>query len=442
MHTLVYNRPFRRLFIGRLVTNAGDSLYFVAAMWLVWDLTGNEFYSGLAGFLTLAPSGLQFLFGPLVDRWPLRRLLVATQLLQCLLVLAVPAAHLTGHLSAWVVLAVMPTLALVNQLSYPAESAALPRIVDREELVGANSLFALAYQGVDAVFNALAGVLVAVLGAVAVFALDAATFAAAAAVFATVRVPRARVGDEERDAVPDSDGAPAVATDGGPGGPGAGDAPAGPSGYFADLRAGIALLRGTFLVKLLGGSLVVNFAIGAALAVMPSYGAGVAGAWGYGVLMSTLAAGVLAGALGASLVDGVGIGRLSVAAFAASGVAWVAAVAIGWFPGTALLFLLAFVPVGVTNVLFASAMQALVPEAFLGRVSAVLGSGSAMATPFGALVGGAAAAALGPTPVMGAAGAGFLGLALYVAAVPALRRLPAVEAMETLAVAETTPAEE
>ena len=43
-------------------------------------------------------------------------------------------------LSVWVVLAVMPLLSLLNQPVYLAQSAALPRIVDREELVGANSV--------------------------------------------------------------------------------------------------------------------------------------------------------------------------------------------------------------------------------------------------------------------------------------------------------------
>jgi hypothetical protein len=62
------HRGFRRLFAGRVVTNVGDSLYFVAAMWLVYRLTGDPVYSGIAGFLTLAPAALQFLVGPLVDR--------------------------------------------------------------------------------------------------------------------------------------------------------------------------------------------------------------------------------------------------------------------------------------------------------------------------------------------------------------------------------------
>ena len=38
---LLRNPDFRRLLLGRLVTNAGDSLYAVAAMWLVYTLSGS-----------------------------------------------------------------------------------------------------------------------------------------------------------------------------------------------------------------------------------------------------------------------------------------------------------------------------------------------------------------------------------------------------------------
>jgi hypothetical protein len=313
--------------------------------------------------------------------------------------------------------------------------------VERDELVAANSLFSLSYQGVDATFNAVAGVVVAVLGAVAVFALDAVTFLLAAAIFATVTVPRATRSSASDTGV--TVGAVAVETDGGD----EADSPAarrgdcGPSAggldaYLAELREGFAYLRGTFLVLLVGGSVVVNFALGATIAVLPSYGARVGGAEGYGFLMAALGAGVLVGALGASALDDRPLGSLSVVAFACAGVAWLTAVSVAWFPLTVALFLGAFVPVGVTNVMLAAAVQAVVPETLLGRVTAVLGSASSFATPFGALAGGAVAATIGPTPVLYGAGGGFLFLAAYVFAIPVLRSLPAIGDIETLHVGD------
>ncbi|MGA9230563.1 MAG: MFS transporter, partial [Exiguobacterium oxidotolerans] len=66
MFELLKNRNFMFLLAGRLVTNIGDSLYYIAAMWLVHDIGQSAFYTGLAGFVILSPKALQFLAGPLV----------------------------------------------------------------------------------------------------------------------------------------------------------------------------------------------------------------------------------------------------------------------------------------------------------------------------------------------------------------------------------------
>ncbi|MFC4358363.1 MFS transporter [Halobium salinum] len=435
MHALFRNPTFRRLFLGRLVTNAGDSLYYVAAMWLVYELTGSELYTGVAGFLVMAPAALQFLFGPLVDRLPLRQVFVGTQLLQGVLVLVVPAAAHVGALSAPLLLAVMPLLSLLNQPVYPAQSAALPRIVEQDELVAANSLFTLAYQGVDAAFNALGGVLIAAVGGVTLFLVDSVTFAVAVWLFAGLRIPAASTtGDAgpspPTDGDPDTDSDAAVA-DGG-----VDDADSDSNGddsYLADLREGIAFLRGTVVAKLLAGAVVVNFTLGGVMAVLPAYGDQLGGASAYGILTAGIGVGLLVGALAGNVLDRFRFGVVAVVGTLLSAVVWAGAVTVGWLPATAALFALAFVPAGVVNVLIASMVQALVPEGLLGRVSSVLGSASAAMTPVGALVGGAVAAATSTSVVLWGGAVGFAVYGLYVLTVPSLRRLPRVDAVSTLA---------
>ena len=438
-----HNRDFARLFAGRVITNAGDSLYFIAAMWLVYDLTGDPFYSGVAGFLTLAPSGLQAFFGPLVDRWDLRRLLVGTQVVQGVVILTLPLAHALGMLSAPLILVVMPVLSTLNQFVYPAQSAALPRIVEDEELVGANSAFALAYQGIDSVFNALGGVLIAIVGAVTLFVVDSVTFIAAALLFATLTIPAAGASAEtdagengvDREAPDDGTDPDAVPiTDGGDGDDeGREDSDDGDDGgYLADLKEGIRYLRGTFLAVLMGGSIVINFTIGTMNSTMPAYADGIGGPEAYGILLAAISIGVFVGAAFASRFERFRFGRLSIVGFLFSGVAWVAAIWIGWLPATAALLALAGVPIGTTNVLLTSLVQTVTPDRLLGRVSAVLGSLSSVMIPFGALAGGAAASAFGPVPVMFVAGVGCLFLGGYMFAFPTLRRLPTITEMDTL----------
>jgi MFS family permease len=431
------NSEFRRLFAGRIVTNVGDSFYFVAAMWLVYELTGNAFYSGLAGFLTLAPSALQFLAGPLVDRWSIRRTLTGTQAVQAVVVLAVPLAAAYGVLSVWVILAVMPALAALNQLVYPAQTAALPRLLDDDDLVAANSAFAVAYQGVDMVANAAGGALIALVGGVALFALDAFTFGAAALLFATVAVPPAGEsagGTDSGNEVPTAaDGGDPNAEDAGAGDPGS------PTDYLEQLREGASVLRGTFLAPLIAGAAVLNLAAGMTLAAMPAYAdalgaAGLDGSLGgagaYGILMAAFAGGNLLGALGANVVSNRPFGRILVYGFACSAVLWSVALAADWLPVTALVMALAFVPAGAVNVQLAAVVQSAVPDRLVGRVSSTLGSASAAAIPVGSLVGGAVAGAFGPRTALWATAAGFALLSAFVLTRPSLRGLPVVEQIE------------
>ncbi|WP_435178273.1 MFS transporter [Halorussus sp. AFM4] len=434
MGTLRSNPAFVRLFVGRVVTNAGDSLYAIAAMWLVFDLTGSSFYTGVASFLTLGPQALRFLAGPLVDRWSLRRVLVGTQAAQAVGVLAVPVAAATGHLSVWVVLAVVPVLSLVSQFDSPAMTAALPRIVDDDDLVRANSLFSAAGQSLDMVCNAASGVLVAVVGAVAIYVVDAATFVAALALFRGLAVdarepagPSEPARRSESDEASSEDPADEADLTDDPGSARDSD-PA--DGVFADyvdrLREGFDYLRGSAVASMVLGAVVVNFSFGAMLAVLPAFADSLGGPGTYGLLMAAVAAGSLVGSAGSSAVEGYPFGRLSVVGFGVSTACLFGAVRVDGTPATAALFFAAFVPTGAFNVVFFSMLQSAVDDDMLARVSSVASSGSAAMAPVGSLVGGSLAGAFGvESGLYGVAAAtGFL--TVYFLGRPRIRTLPPV----------------
>lgn len=330
--------------------------------------------------------------------------------MQAILVLVVPLAHLTGSLSVELVLVVMPLLSLCNQFVYPAETAALPRVVDEEELVDANSAFSFAYQGVDLAFNAAGGLLVAAIGAVAIYSLDAVTFALAAGLFAVARVPN---GNSESEARTESD---------------EGEGERGPfTDYSEKLREGFAYVHGTVLVPMLVGAVVVNFAIGATMAVLPAFAADRGGPETYGLLLAGITGGLLVGALIASRLKRRSLFALSAVGFTVGGMLWLSALTVAQTLGTAALFALAWLPVGVTNVVLAAFQQSVVPEGLLGRVTSVTTSGSVAAAPLGSFLGGAVADAWGPTTVVAATGFGFLFVALGWVVHPLLRGMPAID---------------
>lgn len=394
---------------GRATSFLGDGLYTVAVMWLVFELTGSTAYTGLAGFLLRAPNALKVLAGPLVDRARLERVLVGSEALGAALSLVVPLVALAGELSVWVVLGVLPFMALTELFAAPAQTAALPRIVERVSLVRANSAFSIVTSAVDAGAKALGGALIATVGAVALYGIDAATYAVAALLFLGLSIPEAENAateptGEEHDS-PDF------------------------AAYCRELREGIAVLTGSVLGAMLLASLVANFLTSAAFAVLPAFAASLSGAAGYGLLLAATTVGAIAGSLFAPVVEDRPMGVTNAVGLLLAGAFWTAGVELGGVALTAALFALSRVPVGVYNVGVQATMQTGVPDDRLGRVTATVSSLSNVVGPLGLLLGGVVGEVVGATVVLLGGGVGIAITGLFWAGVPSLRRLGAPTAV-------------
>lgn len=173
---MIKNKDFIILFLGRLITNFGDSIYLIATMLLVFSLSGSTFYTGLALFLTSSTAIVQIILSPILNRINMKKFLIVTQIIQGVLLLFIPYLHITGNLKVYHVLIIMPIISFLNQLVYPGQLALLPKIVDSKDLVKANSLFGIAYQGSDAIFNFLGGIIITTFGFIWAYYIDSITF--------------------------------------------------------------------------------------------------------------------------------------------------------------------------------------------------------------------------------------------------------------------------
>ncbi|MCU4752922.1 MFS transporter [Halobacteria archaeon AArc-curdl1] len=399
--TLVGHTNFRRLYAGHAVSRIGDELYFVAAMWLVYALTGSTVFTGLAAFLSRFPQAIGFLLGPIIDRAPLGRLIVTAEGLQGTVVLLVPVAAVFGVLNVWVVLAIMPMLGILERCSGPAQNAAIPRVIDETLLVRANSLISTGDRAIGALAQALAGALIAVIGAVALYAVNAATFVASAVLFSLLAIPST----EKSGSVPSA------------------------RAYLEDVAEGIDIVRRSVVGHMVVGAALAAGFLGMAVAVLPAFADGIGGAATYGLLMAAMTVGSLIGALGASTLENVPFGWVTVGGFAFAATCWLGAALAGSLPVVLVLFGLAFVPVGSYNVLVSASVQTGVPEELLGRVTATAGSVTGVVGPLGLLVGGILGDFLGSGAVIAAAAVGFSLIAVYWLVVPELRTLSPVESI-------------
>ncbi|EJS69879.1 MFS transporter [Bacillus cereus] len=390
------NRNFLLLFLGRIFTNIGDSLYYVAAMWLVYKLSGNPFYSGLAGFLTLLPSALQFLTGPFVDRWPIKNTLVITQVLQCILILIIPITHYFDLLTVQLLLIIMPIVAFIEQFAYPAQSKALPLLLHKTQLLKGNSLFSFAYQGIDLICTTLSGILVALFGAITLYVIDSFTFAITALLFFSLKMPK----QTEANTV--------LST----------------KQYFSDLKEGFSIVFRSLMGVFLIGSVVANFSIGMTMAILPSFADSLGGVKLYGFFLAAISAGSLIGALFSSWVGKRHVGRVSIISFAAGAFFWFLSTVVPFQWLSIFLFGLAWIPIGATNILFATISQIVIPNQYLGRINSVMRSMGTIAMPFGSLIGGYTANVFSSQLIFALASIGILFISLVWLLHPKLRALP------------------
>jgi MFS family permease len=159
------------------VSNVGAFSQTVALSLLVLELSGSSFVLGAANALQAVPMlGLSPWVGPLLDRLPLRRVLLTTAVLGALQALTLAVLASTGLISVPMVLALAFVLGCIQSFQRPGSQAFLVELVPREGIARAVGL-----AGSTQAFGrlggpALAAVLFAWHGPGLVFAANAVTF--------------------------------------------------------------------------------------------------------------------------------------------------------------------------------------------------------------------------------------------------------------------------
>jgi MFS family permease len=173
--TVLRNRGFLALWLSQVISRLGDSIHEIALIFLVFERTGDPVLVAVVAGASLVPSALVSLpAGTLVDRWNRKRVLVVSEFLRGVTVLAIPLVG-DGPWLVPVVVAVAVVTGTVEAFFGPARTATIPRLVAESELDPANSLVQMT-QSVSQMLYVFGGIVVAVVGATTAFYLDAASF--------------------------------------------------------------------------------------------------------------------------------------------------------------------------------------------------------------------------------------------------------------------------
>ena len=399
------NRSFSLLWLGQLISQSGDFIFDVALLWLVLDLTGSAFYTGATVAAELLPA---VLFAPVagvfVDRYDRKKVLEVSISAQGGIVAAIALLLATHVLTFGVIILLVFLLNAAAQFPRATVPALLPRLVETDDLMAANSLYSFSTSSNQLLSLSLGGVVVAVAGVEPPLYYDAATFFVAVLLIGFISSAYTQT---SRSAAAPVGSAP-VAT------------------LLSDLREGWRAVRSDrVLNQLLIAGLTLNVFGGILLAVLPPYAKLSLGgtAATYGFLLAALAAGSIVGAivLGAIPIRRY-VGRLLFVGVAILG----ACIALlGLFP-----YALAALPVSaalgfglvVANLPLGTLFQVRVPDHVRGRSIAVMMAILTAPQPAGALVAATLTRVLSLNGLLAVSGAIVLVLtAIFVLALPQLR---------------------
>jgi MFS family permease len=379
-------RSFRLLVTSLAVSSAGDWLYNVALLALVYGATGSPTWVALTTAARVLPIVvLGPLGGVMADRYDRRRLIVVSDLTRAVVMVA-----LAGVAAGGLPIVLAPLLAAAataaGTVTPPAIAASTARLVEDSELQRANAARAAIGQAAIVGGPALGALLLAVSSPAVAILLNALSFLGSAAAITSIGGGDAFRPARDDDRVP---------------------------GLLEEIRAGAQALRGApAAVKLFAADVICSAVYGllTVALVLVSRRVG-AGDGGYGILLGAFGVGGLVGATLAGRLDAARRWRPTLAV--ALTLVAVALAALGF--ADALWTALALALVGgaggvVAEVLSETALPRLVGENVLARAYGLAVPASLGGIVAGSLAAGPLVALLGLTGTLAAAAAAVLGL--------------------------------
>jgi MFS family permease len=194
------HRNYRLFFSGQVVSVSGTWMQNIATAWLILDLTRSPVAVGVLALCQFLPFTVFGLFaGSVVDRLDPRRTVIATQAVSMVLAVILAVLALGGIATVWEIYLLTALRGTVLVIDAPARQALTFEMVGRDELPNAIALNSSLFNAARVIGPAVGGFVVAVAGAGACFALNAASFAAVLAGLLLMRtdelVPRSEDGE-------------------------------------------------------------------------------------------------------------------------------------------------------------------------------------------------------------------------------------------------------
>ena len=188
-------RNFCLYFIGQGISQIGNWSTILATSWLVYQLTDSAWLLGVVGFASRIPTlFISPIAGVIADRGSRHRIVIVTQILSMVQSLLLAVLALTGIINVGQIIALGLFQGIVNALYMPTLQAFVKEIIEQpEDLGNAIALNSSLISSARLIGPAVAGFLVASVGAGVCFLLDGISYIAVIAAFLVMKVPPTKI---------------------------------------------------------------------------------------------------------------------------------------------------------------------------------------------------------------------------------------------------------
>ena len=169
------NAKYRRLWAASVISLLGEWFNTIALFLLILEYSGSEFLLGILFSVRMILFGIsQPINGLLADRLNRKSLMLWSNIAQ--IFLALTFLMVDGPEDMWWLIAVSGIMMLFHGVYVTAERAAVPNIVDEEDLITANAIGSASWSTALCTGAMLGGIVVSKWGTDAAFVIDSFTF--------------------------------------------------------------------------------------------------------------------------------------------------------------------------------------------------------------------------------------------------------------------------
>lgn len=392
------------LLAGRTASSLGDSLYQIAVIWYIYELTGSTIFTGVAVACISIPQIFNFLFGPFIDQADKRKVLINAQLIQFFLMAIIPIAIIWNYENIYLILLVITLLAFVENFQGTAEMSIVPVIMEKKYIGAYNSFNNSLQEIISLIITGAFSLIILYVGIRDIYLFNAFTFLIACLFFTKIKYSSSKKnvikGRYKRGDI-------AV--------------------YRRDLKEGLFYFISSKLLIITLPFMFANGLISGISAILPDFANYLGSSKYYGFLMFSISIGLLIGSIISPVFMKFKIGTIFILLPLATAVIWITALLQPLLILTFILFGLSMVPFGIMNIIFLTLNQNVVEEDFLSRVLSISDSFLFIAIPMGAIIIGVVASLTSPLITMYIGAVSFIFIAMFYLLNPNLRNLPTIE---------------